>query len=462
MTSNNPVILLEFNELCPSLMERFIDEGHLPHFKRLRDESAVYTTDANEEQENLEPWIQWVTVHTGLGFDEHRIFNLNDGNKLNHDSVWDIMQRAGKTVWLCGSMNIKYQAAPNVLVLPDPWSSNTKPNPESLQAFYRFVQVQVQEHTNRSIPLSRQDYVNFIYFLMRHGLSATSAVEIVKQLLSERIGKRGRWMRAVILDKLQWDVFRWYYKEYRPDFSTFFLNSTAHFQHKFWRTMEPEKFKARPSQSEIEEYGNAILFGYKEMDRIVGSALMLAGDSATLLLSSALSQQPYLKMEDSGGKRFYRPCDFHKFVDFVGLQGVKQVAPVMSEQFHIYFETESEAEDAEERLRRVTLDGRPAMAVRRDGSDLFSGCTEFSTIPMTTMLKVDGTDRTIGFFDMFYQADSVKSGMHHSEGIFWVRGRERKNRVETARVPLKSVAPTILHLMQLPVPPQMRAEPLPV
>jgi hypothetical protein len=28
------LIMIEFNELCPSLMEQFIQAGHLPHFQR--------------------------------------------------------------------------------------------------------------------------------------------------------------------------------------------------------------------------------------------------------------------------------------------------------------------------------------------------------------------------------------------------------------------------------------------
>jgi len=52
-----PMIVLEFNELSPALMETFIDQGYLPNFKRLRDESSVFTTDAEEVAPNLDPWI---------------------------------------------------------------------------------------------------------------------------------------------------------------------------------------------------------------------------------------------------------------------------------------------------------------------------------------------------------------------------------------------------------------------
>ena len=66
------VILLEFNELSPTLMNRFIGQGHLPNFKRFSEEAAVYLTEAEERAPYLDPWIQWITVHTGLNFQRAR------------------------------------------------------------------------------------------------------------------------------------------------------------------------------------------------------------------------------------------------------------------------------------------------------------------------------------------------------------------------------------------------------
>ena len=48
MTAPPSVILLELNELVPQLLDRFIAEGRLPNFERLRKESLVFTTDAEE------------------------------------------------------------------------------------------------------------------------------------------------------------------------------------------------------------------------------------------------------------------------------------------------------------------------------------------------------------------------------------------------------------------------------
>jgi len=65
----------------------------------------------------------------------------------------------------------------------------------------------------------------------------------------------------VILDKLQWDVFRHTYKKLRPAFATFFLNSTAHLQHMYWRNMEPGAFACSRLPRETDEFSDAILFG---------------------------------------------------------------------------------------------------------------------------------------------------------------------------------------------------------
>ena len=67
--------------------------------------------------------------------------------------------------------------------------------------------------------------------MLRNGLTARTVFAIVRQLLRERFNRRSKWRRATLLDKLQWDVFRSYYRRQSPHFSTFFINSTAHYQH---------------------------------------------------------------------------------------------------------------------------------------------------------------------------------------------------------------------------------------
>jgi hypothetical protein len=295
--------------------------------------------------------------------------------------------------------------------------------------------------------------------MVRHGLSPATLGALVRQLVGERRG-RGRWRRAVILDKLQFDVFRWYYRRLRPHLATFFLNSTAHFQHLYWRNMEPTLFSAQPNAADQAEYRDAILFGYQEMDALAGRFLDLVGPAATIVFCTALSQQPCLRYEAYGGKHQYRPRRFDALFRFAGV-AVASVSPAMSEQFYVMFTSEAEARAAARRLATLRVDGRPAMTVELDGRAIFTGCSIFEPLPPHARLHLDDGDRSERFFDVFYRVDAVKSGMHHPEGMLWIRTPERRHRIMDEPVALESIAPTLLALLAVPVPSHMRQPPLP-
>lgn len=455
MSKRASVILLEFNELTPSVVERFVSEGRLPNFARFYRESHVYITDAEEAQDKLNPWIQWVTVHSGLSFAEHGVFRLGEGQNLTRKCIWDLASDAGLPVWVCGSMNPRFDVPLNGYLLPDPWTTTVAPYPEELLPYFRFVQRNVQEHTNDHVPLTPAEYAGFVSFMVTRGLSFGTVGAIAHQLLRERVAG-SRWKRAVLLDKLQWDVFRYYYRKLRPGLATFFLNSTAHLQHKYWRNMEPEHFRIRPDSAEQAEYESAILFGYQQMDALLGRFMALASRDATLMLCTALSQQPCLIYEDQGGKTFYRPRDFARVLEFAGVTTPYRVAPVMSEQFHVLFDTEEDAQRAESRLRALRVDDKPAMFVSRKGAGVFSGCQIFRPIAKDAALRGDPRTAT-AFFDLFYQADGLKSGMHHPDGFLWIRTPQRQHTVALEKVPLRSVAPTVLDSLQVPAPAYMTA-----
>jgi hypothetical protein len=459
MDMRSPVILLELNELTPQLMFRFMAEGRLPNFQRLYDEAQVFTTDAQEEGLNLNPWIQWVTVHSGLPYAEHEIFRLGDGGQLRQKCVGDIVSDAGGRVLLCGSMNVRYRGPLSGVAIPDAWASDVAPYPAELAPYFRFVQQNVLEHTNARVPLGLRDYAAFLRFMATHGLSPSTVMAIARQLLRERSGRWG-WKRVTLLDRLQWDVFRWYYERLRPSFSSFFLNSVAHLQHTHWRNLEPEQFQIQPSAEEQEEYRDAVLFGYQENDELLGRFMDLAGGEATIVFCSALSQQPCLAYEEMGAKRFYRPHKFEDLVAFAGIQSPYTCSPVMSEEFHLYFEDESAAGDAEKRLRGLRVGDETALYVDRRGSEIYSGCQIFHELPAAARLVDTTGQRSTGFFDVFYQADSMKSGIHHPDGLLWIRRPQRDHAVHEQRVPLLSVAPTLLHMLGIEVPARMRGEPL--
>jgi hypothetical protein len=451
------VILLEFNELSPRLMDHFMAQRKLPNFSRLHREAHVYVTRAEEKPPYLEPWIQWVNVHSGLNYEDHKIFRLDEGQKLRVPCVWDVLSKAGHRVGICGSMNVRYETPLNGYVLPDPWSSVVEPYPVFLKTYFSFVQKNVMEHTRDRMPLSKAEYLGFLGFMLRSGLSANTVEASLRQLFSERIN-RTRWKRAVILDRLQFDLFAHYWKKLRPEFSTFFLNSTAHFQHMYWRNMEPQHFKLKPGAEEQVVFEKAVLFGYQEMDRLVGRFLKLCGPNTTLIFCTALGQQPCLKYENEGGKCFHRPKDFEGLLAFAGVSASHEVSAMMSETFHVYFQNEADAMAAHAQLTSLRLSGEQTLNVNREKEVLTAGCCISQAVARDAMLT--GPNRAVPFFDIFYQTEGTKSGMHDSDGILWIRYPDLAHRIHSEKAALTSIAPTILDLFQVEPPAHMKGRSL--
>ena len=447
-----PVIVLEFNELCPDLMDRFIAEGRLPGFKALRDSSAAYVTDAGEEPPNLEPWIQWITVHTGLSFAQHRVFDLGDAHKLEAPRIWDRVAAAGGRVWICGSMNATIQEpSARTHFIPDPWSSEVRPLPSGeYDLFCDLAWKYVQEHGRAAAPWRKSDYLSFLIFMLRHGLSPRTVLTAALQIARDRRNAELRTRRAIVLDRLQWDLFRHTWKKTRPQFSTFFLNSTAHFQHYHWRDMEPERFANKPSPAN-HHAKDTILAGYRAMDSIVSECMTLAPEAAIVLIT-ALSQQPLLRYEGVGGKCIFKPVDPAELMRFAGVSGVYKYAPVMAEEFHLYFENELDAARAEQALRVLSVGGKPLMRVRRCGNEIFSGCDVISALDAEERVHSPLRNSTAPFGELFYQADGAKSGCHHPDGILWIRTPDAPPKRAAEKLPLTEASRLLADLAGVELP----------
>jgi hypothetical protein len=445
---SRPIILLEFNEITPQLVDRFIADGRLPHFSAFKSRSDVFTSLADEpDAPYLEPWIQWYSIHTGLPFKQHGVFRLTDGLRQNHDDVWRILTRHGKRVMNMSSMNARpFEDRDGSVYLPDPWCSASTPFPDELRDFHHFVARMVQEYTNAGVSM-RETALRFVAFLASHGLSASTVGALANQLIGERFGKaRGAWRRAPLLDAMQFDVFKHYYRKCEPDFATFFINSTAHYQHAYWRDMDPAHFGDEPSKAS--SYKDAILFGYQCMDRLLERFMKLEERTgALLILSSALSQQPYLDADNADGRSYYRFHDIEGFLREIGARFVS-VDPVMTNQYRVHFEDDREAVSAASKLERLTWNGRQvAQALHDHASQLYLGIGIHDAVPDDARLSLPDSNEDRPFYELFYKLDVSKSGRHHPDGVLWFKTGAFKRHEMTPSI--LDILPTILELQGL-------------
>jgi hypothetical protein len=198
------------------------------------------------------------------------------------------------------------------------------------------------------------------------------------------------------------------------------------------------------------------------MDSIVGDIVAAAPKNAVIVMATGLSQQPCLIYEDIGGKTFYRARTFGPLLEFAGVTGCEKVEPVMSEEFHLRFGNERDAIAAAGRLAALRIDARAAMQVERRGTDVFSGCIIYSQLEHDAILEGGANGTTTPFFRLFYQVESLKSGMHHPDGILWMHVPGSPAAVHQQKVSLRDLPPTLLSLFGIEKPDYMMGRLLPV
>ena len=412
-------IVLELNEICPGLLDRYGAQGLLPAFSALRPDAARYVTQAKDE--DLEPWVQWVTLHTGQPQTEHGVRRLDEGHRVASRRLWDRTAESGQDTLVFGSMNGDAVPSSRLSLLPDFWASGVQATDDTLAFTHRFLSAQVSEHVNPAASIGKADALRFAGLLARNGLSARTAALAAVQLARERTGGTdSTWHRACVLDQIQWDVFRHRMKRENVETGFFFANSVAYLQHRYWRHVEPEAYARPPTPEAAFAYGDAVPTGYRRLDGIVRQARDMVGPDGTLIIVSALSQQANTAYEEIGGKFVYRAYDFAEVLDWIGLEPVS-VRPVMTHEALATFTDAESAKEARDRLLSLkTLAGEPVFIADAEGNRVAFQCRFVSEVADDLVIVGPRGERL--FADLFSLVGEVNASKHAREGVFWIIG----------------------------------------
>jgi hypothetical protein len=357
-------------------------------------------------------------------------------------------------------MNCRGFQGRDSVFLPDPWNDGASAFPPDLEVFRRFVSKSIQEQSRMS--LSLRELLAVVRFLLTHGLRPATVLAAAAQLIGERTSDMPtQWRRAQVLDRILLDVFLHYYRRNKPEFATFFSNSTAHLQHAYWRFHEPQKFSQPASQRDLAAYSGAVKFGYRSMDSLLGRILAAAAhNGAIVMFATALSQQAYLAYDGRGGRHYYRPLDARALLAALGVEPL-DLQPVMAHQFILTFASQEERLAAERAVKTVTVEGKQLFDVAdsESPSKLIFGAQIYSLVNRDATMRYmrGGVPLEESFFSRFYELEATKSGGHHPEGCFWIQtGRHRRLQ---NKVSILDIAPTILRHFNLDAA-AMRGQPL--
>jgi hypothetical protein len=272
----------------------------------------------------------------------------------------------------------------------------------------------------------------------------------VWQLAREAVDGRQSWRRAVLLDKIQFDIFSHYWRRLKPDFASFFVNSTAHFQHAYFHLLRPEGFEGLLARADDPVHKDAVLFGYQEMDKLLGRFFELEKRGALLVFSTALSQAPNRR----AGHAYYRPRAIDRLLAEIGVRPTR-LLPVMAQQYSAEFPDQASADAARDPLRTITYRGAPLfdISAEQQPRTLFFGIGLHAEVPPDAVVDfADGSGRSVPFHDLFYRISHTKSGAHRPESALWFKTGEFAADGET--VSILDILPTLLDYYGVEPPPE--------
>ena len=281
---NKPLIFLELNEISIDFVEKYISLGELPNFKKLLSKKKLFKTNSEKKYHLLEPWIQWVTVHTGLDFKDHKIFRLGDG--INHDeNIWNKLNKKGINSLLISPMNSKNPNLDKSVYVPDPWNdSGTKGN-FFLKILHKSVSSIVNNNANNKF--NYLDLGAFFISFLRFARLRNYPLYIELFLGFSR----KKWNKAIFLDLLLFDVFLNVLDANKYKFSSIFLNGSAHIQHHYFHSSKVYKGKKTNPNWYCPVYEDPLLDVYKVYDKILEN-LLKRNKTFRILIASGLSQEP--------------------------------------------------------------------------------------------------------------------------------------------------------------------------
>jgi hypothetical protein len=458
------VLLAEFNEITWRLVEPLCARDRLPTFSEFLREGTRGAPVATEVPPYLDPWISWTTLYTGRPQEEHGVrFLEQPPETVTGPRVWDLAADAGKTVGVYGSI----MSWPPRQDVGGFWVPSTfSPGPETFPPELQPIQELNLSATRAHSPVAGQNGQGSLAAralkLLNLGLRPASIAQGVSFLVRSRLLPHRQWEKVSLQPLINLDFFAALYRRHRPDLATFHTNHVAHYQHRYWRSMDSTPFLVKASPEEERRYGPAIEHGYRVADRALRRLWRLADDNTVVILASGLGQQPYVVEDFREGREVVRVRDINQVVELCGLTGACTPISMMAPQWNLRIPDPAKRAHAERVLRSAW--------VRDPDTRLFAFETVGDTINFNVFQKnlkpldleapcafpdAGGRRFTLGQLCAVQDA-TPKEGYHDPVGLVILRGAGVRKGARLKECTNLDFAPTILHLLGLPIPAHMK------
>ncbi len=349
------LFLFALNEFNRELLENAANTWNLKNIKKiLKFNYSQSITHDTYESDFLEPWVQWVSVQSGVESKLHGIKHLGDIPDLEVPQLWERLTENGVKCGIWGALNASLKKTQDAeFFVPDPWTFTQNAHPKKLQGFLDFPRYLAK------------NYLDFNFFTALKHLSSFS-ISLIKQpkalmdcfrhfpLLFKGILKHPSEIfvyfsfAEIILAR----VFFEERKKKKIDFSMFFANGIAHLQHYDWLDT-PLKSNFR------------LQYGFECIDRILELAFQYKKEREDFIVMNALSQ---CNTNHEATWNSYKIQNPQELFSLIGIK-YESIEPLMSYDGHILFSNLTDANLALRAFEEVKINGEKIFLVEKNPKD---------------------------------------------------------------------------------------------
>jgi hypothetical protein len=397
------LLSIELNEVNFDFVRAYGKRGELPVLNRLIDQHGLTETLSEERLEEIEPWIQWVSVHTGKSFAEHKIFRL--GDIVDHPDVrqiWEILEAKNISVGAVSPMNARNACINPAFFVPDPWTQTSVTGSAITNQLYKSIAQIVNDNAKAKVSFSSIAWL--VAGIIR--FAKPTHYHLYFSIFFQ--ARKSVWMRAMLLDLLLTDMFIALNHNRTPDYASLFLNAAAHIQHHYMFSAAVYNGPHCNPQWYVASDSDPILDVYKLYDSLIDSVIKKF-PAHRILIATGLHQIPYSQL-----LYYWRLRDHAKFLKRINVS-FSRLEPRMSRDFVLYFDSIEQGCAAGSILSTaIASDGQPLFEIDNRGDSLFVMLVYPNEINVDLTFSV--SDNNYGSLRNHCAFVAIKNGDHSGIG----------------------------------------------
>ena len=307
-------------------------------FFQKRKKINTFTKDKHEGF-NLDPWVQWISVHTGKKSKEHKVYRLGQRLHKSKKQIWETLskKKINSTIW--GAFNSTLNKKNHIdLFFPDPWSFKEKAFPDSFNSFLMLPRYYAKNYPSIN-KLKINLYGIIFFYKIIFSRSIFSIIKLLPGLLKIFfVFKLKSFNLYFFLDLISLLILKKNLKQKKSNLAIIALNSFAHYQHNYWDTKKYEY----------------VYFWY--LDKMIKIINKIEDDYNSSIIYNGFSQK---KIKNEFHLRFQKPESLFKKLNL----SFKTLEPNMTTGTIVCFKNFKDKNDAIKKIKGIMLHSYPIFEI---------------------------------------------------------------------------------------------------